>query len=101
MHYQPEGPFQQSVLGKFKEESDAIMKSVQREHERHMERLEQDSVASQKFWQDKDRELRNKFQVCNGEWFWSYISTLMTPLLGEWTRDGSSAPRSAAGASQQ
>ena len=69
MHYQPEGPFQQSVLGKFKEESDALMKSVQREHERHMERLEQDSVASQKFWQDKDRELRNKFQVCNGEWF--------------------------------
>jgi hypothetical protein len=68
MHYQPEGAFQQSVLGKFKEENDVIMRAIQLEHERRMKRLEQDDVARQKFWQDKDRELQTKFQVCNGEW---------------------------------
>jgi hypothetical protein len=39
--------------------------------------------------------LNIQFQVCNGEWSWSYIS--ITPLLEERTRNDSSAPRGEGG----
>lgn len=67
-HFEPEGTFQRSILAKYKEECDAMIVAVQREHERRMEMLKHDYEARQKFWEDKEEELNIQFQVCNGEW---------------------------------
>ena len=67
-HYEPEGVFQKSILAKYKEESDANLKAIQLDYEKHMRCMEQDYAERIKFWEDSDRELNTKFQVCNCEW---------------------------------
>jgi|SRR5882757_4529234 hypothetical protein len=67
-HYQPGGVFQQSILAKYREESAANLEGVQSEHEKRMQKLEQEYVARQKFWENQERVLNIRFQVCNNKW---------------------------------